>query len=69
MWTLHGHPLMLWEMEWYDLRLIHPSVFIRPDFTASMIAHAKLQYAPVFIRGNEPRFIMSVLQSGSVKDN
>ena len=48
---------MFWEMEWYDLRMIHPSVFIRPNFTASMIAHAKLQYAPVFITGNDPRFI------------
>ena len=57
MWTMHGSPLMFWEMEWYDLRLIHPSEFIRSDFTVARIAHARLQYAPVFIRGNEPRFI------------
>ena len=34
------------------------------DFTVAMIAHARLQHAPVFIRGNEPRFITAPTWTG-----
>ena len=61
---MHGSPLMLWELDWYDLRLIDPSEFMRSDFTVARIAHARLQHAPVFIRGNEPRFITAPTWTG-----